>query len=225
MSRRSNQDWLDELSGKRGPDEQVLAHQDLAGYLYTVVYNYLLKRQEDMELLATFAPGELAALAEDFVQETLERLARNNHALLGQFRGAGHFTSWAAQIVRHQAGGELKKAYWRRREPVAAAGSPAAAAWSPTFEFTVASDALSPETLAIQQQAAEILQTSLTRLQDRERLALWGCIAEGRQAQFVAEALDTTANAVHLLVFRAKRKLRKYLEEAGLTPDILETFV
>lgn len=225
MSKRSNQAWLDELRGERGRDKQALAYQDLANYLYVVVYNYLLKRQDDIEALAGFAPQELAALAQDFVQDTLEKLARNYHALLDQFRGSGKFTSWAAQIVRNLAGGELKIAYWQRRKSKLPRNDERnLAEWSPIFEFTVTADDLSPELSSFQRQIAEKIQACLQNLHQQERIALWSCVAEGRRATLVAESLNTTPNAVYLLVYRAKRKLRKYLEAEGIRSDILEIF-
>lgn len=85
MTQRSNQDWVQELCGDRGDDAQRLAHQDLARYLYVEAYNYLRLRQADLYRLADFAAEELAALAQDFVQETLEKLARDDFALLGRY--------------------------------------------------------------------------------------------------------------------------------------------
>ncbi|MCB0237375.1 MAG: hypothetical protein KDH08_01795, partial [Anaerolineae bacterium] len=61
---------------------QASAHKDLANYLYVVAYNYLRLRQADLRALADFAAEELASLAQDFVQETLEKLARRDFALL-----------------------------------------------------------------------------------------------------------------------------------------------
>ena len=120
MGQRNNQAWVEELRGDCGSERQSDAHRELANYLYVVAYNYLRLRQADLRALADFAPEEVAALAQDFVQETLEKLARNEFALLASFSGAGKFTSWAAQIVRNQAAMELRKSYWTRRTPLPA---------------------------------------------------------------------------------------------------------
>jgi len=228
VSQRSNQDWLDELRGDRGEAQQRLAYEDLSNYLYVVAYNYLRMRQGQANpaALAAFALEELAALAQDFVQETLEKLARDKHALLAQFAGRGRFTSWAAQIVRREAGQELRKAYWSRREslPEEEPLERETAEWSPTFEFAVPSGDADPENMVIRQEAAETLQVCLESLPRRWALAFWGCEAEEHSAKFVAAALGTTANAVYMLVYRARRELRKCLREAGLDRDILEAF-
>lgn len=228
MSQRSNQDWLDELRGDRGEAQQHLAYEDLSNYLYVVAYNYLRMRQDQANpvALADFAPEELAALAQDFVQETLEKLAREDHALLNQFAGRGRFTSWAAQIVRREAGQELRKAYWSRREslPEEEPLERETAEWSPSFEFAIPSGGADPENMMIRQEVAETLQACLESLPRRWALAFWGCVAEEHSAKFVADALGTTANAVYMLVYRARRQLRKCLHEASLDQDILEAF-
>ncbi len=226
MSQRTNQEWLDELRGDRGQPQQRLAYEDLSRYLYVVAYNYLQMRQADLASLARFALEELAALSEDFVQETLEKLARDDHALLNQFDGSGRFLSWTAQIVRRQAGQELRRPYWQRRELLPEEEHPESdtAEWSPSFKLTALTDPSNLENTAILQQVAETLQACFNHLPERRRLAFWGCIVEGRSAEFVAQALDTTENAVYLLVYRAKRGLRKCLREAGLDQDVLKLF-
>ena len=82
MGQRNNQAWVEELRGDCGSERQSDAHRDLANYLYVVAYNYLRLRQADLRALADFAPDETATLAQDFVQETLEKLARNEFAVL-----------------------------------------------------------------------------------------------------------------------------------------------
>lgn len=227
MSQRTNQNWLDELRRDRGEEQQRLAYEDLAGYLYVVVYNYLQMRQTNLTVLAHFAPKELAALAQDFVQDTLEKLARDDHALLDQFRGTGRFLSWAAQIARHEAGQELRKSYWTRREPFPEEHPPELEPeeWSPSFTLEALIDHSTPENTAILDQVVAVLQRCLDKLQERRRLAFWGCIAEGRSAGFVTTALNTTDNAVHILVYRAKRDLRKCLRGTGLDQTILRIFI
>lgn len=225
MSQRTNVDWIRELRGDLGGDAQRQAHHDLANYLHVVAYNYLRLREADLPALASFAPEESAALAQDFVQDTLEKLARDAFALLNRFRGDGRFTSWAAQIVRNQAAMELRRSYWTRRadlpeernETEAAVNAPASAA-------RVAPLADSPEHAATRGQVAAILQACLERLPERNRLAIVQCIADDARAELVAQSLHTSANAVYLLITRGKRQLRECLEQAGLSRDVLALF-
>ena len=223
---RDNQEWVQELRGDRGGKQQETAHCELANYLYVVAYNYLRIRQADLRALAAFPVDDLAALAQDFVQETLEKLARNQFALLATYSGAGKFTSWAAQIVRNQAAQELRKSYWTRRNPLPASSDPDEDGAEPLLLQRLAdtSDEADPARRAQQTQVAATLQGCLAGLSERYRLAVLNCLGDNMPAEAVARALDTTANAVYLIIQRAKRKLRQCLERAGLDKTVLAVF-
>lgn len=218
---RSNTDWIRGLSGAEGADAQRLAHEDLANYLYVVAYNYLRLRQDSLSSLTAFAPEELAALAQDFVQETLEKLARNHFALLGQFRRDGRFTSWAAQIIRNQAAMELRRPYWTRRLELPRDQENGDRLAAPQAHAAPKTD---PEQAAQRAQVTSIVEACLDHLPARCRLAIVGCIAEESRADSVAQTLNTTANAVYLLIARGKRQLRECLQRAGLTREVLRLF-
>ena len=223
---RDNQEWVQELRGDRGGQQQEAAHCELANYLYVVAYNYLRIRQTNLRALAAFPVDDLAALAQDFVQETLEKLARNQFALLATYSGAGKFTSWAAQIVRNQAAQELRKSYWTRRNPLPASSDPDEDGAEPLLLQRLAdtSDEADPARRAQQTQVAATLQGCLAGLSERYRLAVLNCLGDNVPAEAVARALDTTANAVYLIIQRAKRKLRQCLERAGLDKTVLAVF-
>ena len=223
---RDNQEWVQELRGDRGGQQQEAAHCELANYLYVVAYNYLRIRQTNLRALAAFPVDDLAALAQDFVQETLEKLARNQFALLATYSGTGKFTSWAAQIVRNQAAQELRKSYWTRRNPLPASSDPDEDGAEPLLLQRLAdtSDEADPARRAQQTQVAATLQGCLAGLSERYRLAVLNCLGDNVPAEAVARALDTTANAVYLIIQRAKRKLRQCLERAGLDKTVLAVF-
>lgn len=223
---RNNQDWLQELRGERGVVQQATAHRDLANYLYVVAYNYLRLRQTDLRALADFPPEELASLAQDFVQETLEKLARRDFALLASYSGAGKFTSWAAQIVRNQAAQELRKSYWTRRNPLPPSDDSDTTDEDAllTRQQAAASDDNDPARLAQQGQVSDLVQRCLAGLSERYRLAVLNCLGDDVPADVVAHTLDTTANAVYLIIQRAKRQLRKCLESAGIDRSALALF-
>lgn len=226
MGQRTNQAWVDELRGARGGDAQRQAHEDLARYLYVVAFNYLRLRQADLYRLADLAAEEMAALAQDFVQETLEKLARHDFALLASFGAAGNFTSWAAQIVRNQAAMELRKSYWTRRSPLPQAGAREADDDQAGLASELAdpADEIDPARQAQQLQVRDLLQRCLARLSERYRLAVLNCLGDDVSADAVARALNTTANAVYLIIQRAKRQLRACLEQAGLDRSALAVF-
>ena len=226
MGQRNNQAWVEELRGDCGSERQSDAHRDLANYLYVVAYNYLRLRQADLRVVADFAPEEVAALAQDFVQETLEKLARNEFAVLASFSGAGKFTSWAAQIIRNQAAMELRKSYWTRRTPLPASDDSEESSEQPWLGQTLTDTSVGadPARRAQQQQVQEILQHCLAELPERNRLAIVSCIADDVRAESVAQTLNTTANAVYLLIARGKRQLNECLQRAGLSRDVLSIF-
>lgn len=225
MLKRTNQEWLTELCGDEGYQAQALAHDDLAGYLYTVAYNYLLTRQAkaNPQILVGFAPMDLAALAQDFVQETLEKLAKNDFALLNQFKGEGNFTGWVAIIVRRQVAQELRKSYWERRQSLSENG---ATEEEEQEEFELVSDEISPEKAVMQQEVSQALLACLGQLKPDQRAALVGLIVEGKSGKALAEALNRpNENAIYKFVGRTKRKVRKCLQKAGWEQDVLEIFV
>lgn len=116
--KRSNHEWIAALTGAAGHNDQQIAHQDLANYLFVVVHNHLLNRRSEFIRLSTLAQEEVRNLAQDLVQGCLEKLSRDDFALLTQFSGRGSFTSWTAQIVLNQARSELFRARWSRLQPL-----------------------------------------------------------------------------------------------------------
>ncbi|MEZ4664272.1 MAG: sigma-70 family RNA polymerase sigma factor [Caldilineaceae bacterium] len=213
-SNRSDQEWVHALSGKLGFEAQQSAHEDLAKYLFTAAYSYLLKRQVSLAPLAGFASDELAELARDFVQETLERLAQNGYFLLTKYSGTGRFTSWMAQVIYRQAASELRRPYWIRRN------------WVPDEKEIDPSDddADNPEIAAILTHVNQVLSECLQKLSPRYRMALLRCIVEDERAEAVAAELEISANAVYLLVHRAKHNLRKCVLKSGVDSDVFGIF-
>lgn len=213
-SLRNDQDWVSELKGVQGADVQRQAHSDLGSYLYVVAYNYLDRRRSSLSILSEFDNDELAELAHDFVQETLEKLANNQYAVLDQYSGAGRFTSWAAQIISNQIASELRRPYWRRRGALP----------DEIYLQQVDNRNPTPDTAALVSEVREVLERCLARLPERYRIAFLRCIADGERADDVAQDLDATSNAVYLLVYRAKRQLRKCITKSGLGLDSLSIF-
>jgi RNA polymerase sigma factor (sigma-70 family) len=219
MAKRSDGEWIAELRGDQGREVQRRAHEDLAAYLYTVAYNYLELRRGNVPILREFASEDLAALAQDFVQDTLEKIARDRFTLLEQYDRAGAFTSWAAAIVKREAGQELRKSYWTRRVPLPEVEQidkqPTSNGISPAAPET-------PEQKAILQEIGTALQRCLEKLPENRRLAFLLCVREDQSAEEVAGVLGNTPNAVLIQVHRAKRALRECLAVAGLAEDILQ---
>lgn len=222
---RSAQEWLEQVRGDCGRDKQNLACKDLSAYLYKVAYNSLRRRQglANPYILTTFGREELAALAEDFMQETMEKLASNNFARLEQFQGKGPFTYWVAVILHHLVADELRKLSWERRDPL-----------PPIFEREdeeaqtfkkVISSTISVEKQVMQKLTNEKLQGCLEGLQESRRLALLGIVFKTHRVQELVKALERpSSNAVYMLVREGKRDIKKCLQKAGWDKDVFESF-
>jgi RNA polymerase sigma-70 factor, ECF subfamily len=201
MKERTNEQWLADLRGIN-PDEALAD-------LYDLLVRGLTAG------LGSYGGG-VDANAEDFAQEALIKITDN----LDSFRGESRFTTWAQKIAMNVALTELKRRRWRdvslqdlfaRRE--AADGGPA-------------DTQLSPEQLALQntvlQELRRIVDEELT---DRQREAVVAVILEGMPISEVARRMGTNQNALYKLLHDARRKLKRQMEAAGLSPqDVLAVF-
>lgn len=209
---RNNQLWLVELRGECGKARQMQAYQDLAKYLYKVAYNYLLKRQSDVPLLAKVTALELAASAQDHVQDVLFKLAANDHALLDQYQERGRFLSWTALIIRNHIAGILRRPPYTREIPPPA-----------TFELIRSEEMAAVRLLTLEELGHE-LQDCLDTLPQSRHEAVTRCILLGEPTKLVARDMKRTINATDQLVFHAKRQLKKCLESKGIGSEILHLF-
>lgn len=221
MSNRTNEEWIAELRGDAGKENQYQAHRDLGKYLYTIAYNHLLSRQNHFAGLRDLSSEELAALAEDFAQTTLLKLSKNNFKRLEQFKGRGRFTSWATSIVVNEVRQELRNSYWTRRSPMPVRHDRETGEEIEPGEY-VADDARTrPEQQLINQEIERTLQKCINALPPDRRRVFQECQIDGRSAQGLADDLGVSRNAIYILIYRAKQELRKCLEQAGIGPGDL----
>ena len=201
MKERTNEQWLAELGGPN-PDEAL-------GDLYDLLVR---------GLRAAFGSygGGVEANFGDFAQEALIRITGN----LDSFRGESRFTTWAQKIAMNVSLTELKRRRWRdvsledlfaRRE--AADRGPA-------------DTQLTPEQLAFQNMVlGELRRMVDEELTDRQREAVVAVILEGMPISEVARRMGTNQNALYKLLHDARRKLKRQMEAAGLSPqDVLAAF-
>jgi RNA polymerase sigma-70 factor, ECF subfamily len=201
MRERTNEQWLTDLRGPN-PDEALA---DL--------YDLLVR---GLRVSLGSYGGGVDANAGDFAQEALIKITGN----LDSFRGESRFTTWALKIAMNVALTELKRRRWRdvslqelfaRRE--AANGEPA-------------DTQLSPEQLALQNTVLQELRRMVEEeLTDRQREAVVAVILEGMPVSEVARRMDTNQNALYKLLHDARRKLKRQMEAAGLSPqEVLAAF-
>ena len=146
--------------------------------------------------------------------------------LLARYSAVGNFTSWAAQIVRNQAAMELRKSYWTRRAALPQADGADGEATSPALAWELADPAseADPARQAQQGQVHDLMQRCLGKLSERYRVAVLNYLGDDVAADVVAKVLETTPNAVYLIIQRAKRQLRACLERSGLDRSVLAVF-
>ena len=160
--------------------------------------------------------GGVDANAEDFAQEALIKITGN----LDSFRGESRFTTWAQKIAMNVALTELKRRRWRdvslqdlfaRREGV---------------DRGPADPHLTSEQLALQNtllgELRRIIDEDLT---DRQREAVVAVILEEMPISEVARRMGTNQNALYKLLHDARRRLKRRMEAAGLSPqEVLAAF-
>lgn len=211
---RTNAEWPAALRGTLGEAAQAAAFAELTSYLHKVAFNYLSRCTEVSETLEARTSGELATIAEDHVYDIVERLVQDDFALLDQYSERGRFLGWCAQVLRNSMVTKMRKSSWRKQVPMTVS----------VQELTPAPQHTQPEQAAIQESILAMVQSGIDALPERHRIALTRCLIDGDSAQSVADDFGTTQNAINVLVYRAKRKLRTYLIGKGMDHTIVSNF-
>ena len=165
--------------------------------------------------LGSYGAG-VDANVEDFAQEALIKITGN----LGSFRGESRFTTWAQKIAMNVALTELKRRRWRDVSLQDLVARREAAARGP------ADPRLTPEQLTFQNMVLRELHRIVDEeLTDKQREAVVAVILEGMPISEVAKRMGTNQNALYKLLHDARRKLKRRMEVAGLSPhEVLAAF-
>jgi RNA polymerase sigma-70 factor, ECF subfamily len=201
VSERTNEQWLMEL---RGPNpDGALAD------LYDLLVRGLRAAFDG------FGSG-IEANFGDFAQEALIKITGN----LDSFRGGSRFTTWAQKIAMNVALTELKRRRWRDVALQDLFAQRDAADRGP------ADTQLTPEQLAFQNMVlGELRRTIGEELTDRQREAVVAVLLEGMPISEVAKRMGTNQNALYKLLHDARKKLKKQMQAAGLSPqEVLAAF-
>jgi RNA polymerase sigma-70 factor (ECF subfamily) len=201
MRERTNEQWLMEL---RGPNPDG-ALADL--------YDLLVRGLG--AALGGYGGGVEANFG-DFAQEALIKITGN----LDSFRGESRFTTWAQKITINVALTELKRRRWRDVSLQALFAQREASDRGP------ADVQLTPEELAFQNTVlGELRRIVDEELTDRQREAVVAVLLEGMPISEVAKRMGTNQNALYKLLHDARRKLKREMEAAGLSPqEVLAAF-
>lgn len=84
-------------------------------------------------------------------------------------------------------------------------------------ETTVFDETHDPEPVELKRDVEE----ALDRLEPRDRALLWLAYAEGLAHRDIAKIMDVKSASVRVLLFRARKRLARILDERGLTPEAL----
>ena len=160
--------------------------------------------------------GGVEANFGDFAQEALIKITSN----LDSFRGESRFTTWAQKISINVALTELTRRRWRDVSLQDLFAQHEAAGRAPV------DTQLTPEELALQNMVLGELRRMVEEdLTDRQREAVVAVLLEGMPISEVAKRMGTNQNALYKLLHDARRKLKREMEAAGLSPqEVLAAF-
>jgi RNA polymerase sigma-70 factor (ECF subfamily) len=147
---------------------------------------------------------------EDIAYEAADDALMSVLARLENFRGESRFTTWAYKFALLEAAVKLRKRAWQGREVPLEPES-----WS---LFTTAD--LGPEDEAEQSELLQTVQTAVAEeLTPHQREVLVALALNGIPIDVLAERLDTTRGALYKTLHDARRKLRKHLDEKGISVE------
>ncbi len=199
---RTNEQWLAQL--RPPPRDEALA--DLRVLLVRGLGAALGSRR-----------GVSREAVEDFAQEALMKVLGN----LGSFRGESRFTTWAQKISVRVALTELRRLRWRdvsldealERHEQTGSRKDAFADEEPT-----------PEELSTRADAGALVRKFMDQeLTDKQRVAMTVVMFEGMPLEEAARRMGTTRGALYKLMHDARKRLKRRMEEDGLSPkDLLE---
>jgi RNA polymerase sigma-70 factor, ECF subfamily len=148
--------------------------------------------------------GELDDIALEAADDAMMSVLRR----LDDFRGASRFTTWVYKFALLEAAVKLRKRAWQGREvPL-----------EPETWSLFASAGLEPATEAEQNELLATLQGAIEEvLTPHQRRVLVALAVNGVPIDVLAERLQSTRGALYKTLHDARRKLRKHLEECGLS--------
>ena len=152
---------------------------------------------------------ELDDIAVEAADDALVSVLRR----LDDFRGASRFTTWAYKFALLEAAVKLRRRAWQGREvPL-----------EPETWSLFAGSGLGPGAEAEQGELLAAVQRGIEEtLTPHQRRVLVALALNGVPIDVLAERLDTTRGALYKTLHDARRKLRGYLDERGLSPTASE---
>jgi RNA polymerase sigma-70 factor, ECF subfamily len=153
--------------------------------------------------------NELDEIAVEAADDALMSVLRR----LDDFRGASRFTTWAYKFALLEAAVKLRKRAWQGREvPL-----------EPETWSLFSSAGLAPDAALEQTELLATVQSGINEvLTPHQRRVLVALTLNGVPIDVLAERLSSTRGALYKTLHDARRKLRKHLQECGLSLEFLE---
>jgi RNA polymerase sigma-70 factor, ECF subfamily len=196
--------WLDRLRSEGAEHDEAVAR--LHALLLRAARFEVARRRPTLPHLRGNDLDDIAVeAADDALMSVLRRL--------DDFRGASRFTTWVYKFALLEAAVKLRKRAWQGREvPL-----------EPESWTLFSSAGLEPEAEVEQGELLATLRSAITEiLTPHQRRVLVALALNGIPIDVLAERLNTTRGALYKTLHDARRKLRKHLEECGLSLDLLE---
>lgn len=145
--------------------------------------------------------------AEDLAQEVFLRVYRARQ----RYVPAAKFSTWLYTITQNVASNSLRKS--SRRKEVNLTNSPSGSMpVRPLDSMAKDRSSLMPARMADQKEMGEVIETAITSLSPRQRMAMLLSKYEGMSYQEIADTMELTTQAVKSLLSRARANLRDALE-------------
>lgn len=205
---RDNAAWLADLQGEAAERDDALADLN----------SLLVKRLPyGVSRYLSSSDPQFQALVEDTIQETLMRVINR----LDSFEGRSQFTTWVYKIAIHIALNDLRLSRWRNVSLDALdteAENP-----QPLLAYMASTDP-SPETMSEQQDLMGFIMKLIgEELTSRQQAAIVAVSFQGVPMEEVARRLNTNRNALYKLIHDGRMRLKRRLEQEGLSPEELMT--
>jgi RNA polymerase sigma-70 factor (ECF subfamily) len=143
--------------------------------------------------------------ADDALMSVLRRL--------DDFHGGSRFTTWVYKFALLEAASKLRRRAWQGREVPLEPES-----WS-----VFGTEALGPDGRLEQSELLTALRVAIDEvLTPRQRDVLVALAVNGVPIDVLADRWDTTRGALYKTLHDARRKLRRHLEDSGLSLDTWE---
>ena len=199
-----SREWLDGLRADGPPRDEAIAR--LHALLLRAARFEVGRRRATMPHLrgADFDDVAMQA-ADDALMSVLRRL--------DDFHGGSRFTTWVYKFALLEAAAKLRKRAWQGREVPLEPES-----WSVSR-----SESLGPDGRLEQSELLTTLRQAIDEvLTPRQRRVLVALAVNGVPIDVLAERWDTTRGALYKTLHDARRKLRRHLEDRGLSLDTWE---